>query len=152
MLDPRISYEGLKADYAEDADLLTNLEKAKSMLHTFYHDNYSSFTSSTDKNPSTTVLVMQSGSPQKADFTARYKRTNHQVTDELEDYFKLGQECFDMCRPLDWWWGRHAQFPNLYRLARDILAIPGELFSLRFFASFPLYIRLTLYIRFCSGS
>jgi hypothetical protein len=73
VLDPHISYEGLKADYAQDADLLADLEKAKSMLHMFYHDNYSSFTSSTDKNPSTTVLVMQSGSPQKVDFTARYK-------------------------------------------------------------------------------
>lgn len=132
VLDPRISYEGLKADYIQDADLLADLDKAKSMLHTFYRDNYSSFTSRTDKNPSTTVPVMQNGSPQKVDFTARYKRTNRWVSDELEDYFKLGQEDFDMCWPLDWWWGRRAQFPNLYHLAQDILAMSGELFLLRF--------------------
>ena len=130
MLDPRISYEGLTADYAQDADLLSDLEKPKSALHTFYHDNYASFTSSADKcDPLITVPVVQNGSPQKVDFTARYKRTNRRVSDELEDYFKLGQEDFDTCRPLDWWWGRRAQFPNLYRLARDILAIPGELFA-----------------------
>jgi hypothetical protein len=49
VLDPRILYEGLKADYTQDADLLTNLEKAKSVLHTFYHDNYSTFTSALTK-------------------------------------------------------------------------------------------------------
>ena len=119
------------ADYAQDTNLLANLEKAKSALHTFYHDNYSSFTSSTDKcNHSTTVPVVQNGSPQKVDFTARYKQTNHQVSHELEDYFKLGQEDFDTCQLLDWWWGRCGQFPNLYHLAQDILAIPGEPFSL----------------------
>ena len=50
VLAPRISYEGLKTDYAQDANLLADLEKAKSALHTFYHDNYSTFTSSTDKH------------------------------------------------------------------------------------------------------
>jgi hypothetical protein len=74
VLDPRISYEGLMADYAHDPDLLADLEKAKSALHMFYHDNYSSFTSSTDKrNHLAMVPVIQNGSPQKVDFTARYK-------------------------------------------------------------------------------
>jgi hypothetical protein len=92
----------------------------------FYHDKYSSFTSSTRKHHSTIAPVVQNGSPQKVDFTARYKRTLHRVVDELEDYFKLQQEDFDTCQPLDWWWRRRAQFPNLYRLAHDVLAIPGE--------------------------
>jgi hypothetical protein len=118
----------LKADYGEDNDLLADLENAKSLLHTFYHDNYSMFTSSAHKNMSTTAPVVQNGSPQKVDFTARYKRTLHRVFDELEDYFKLRQEDFDTCQPLDWWRGRCAQFPNLYRLAQDILSIPGEPF------------------------
>ncbi|KAF8240862.1 hypothetical protein L208DRAFT_1231003, partial [Tricholoma matsutake] len=90
----------LKADYAQDVDLLADLKKPKSVLHTFYHDNYSSFISSTDKNPLTTAPVMQNRSPQKPDFTARYKQTNCQVSDKHEDYFKLGQEDFDTCRPL----------------------------------------------------
>jgi hypothetical protein len=121
------------ADYAQDADLLADLEKAKLALHTFYRDKYANFTSelgSDKRGPLTTAPVVQNGSPQKVDFTARYKRTNRRVSDELEDYFKLGQEDFETCRPLDWWWGRRAQFPNLYRLARDVLAIPGESFSL----------------------
>jgi hypothetical protein len=74
VLDPYILYEGLTEDYAQDADLLADLEKAKSALHTFYYDSYASFTLSTDKcNPLITVLVVQNRSPQKVDFTARYK-------------------------------------------------------------------------------
>lgn len=98
MLDPHILYEGLTKDYSQDADLFADLEKAKSRLHTFYHDGYTSFTLSADKyNPLIAVLVMQNGSPQKVNFTARYKQTNCQVSDELEDYFKLKQEDFDTC-------------------------------------------------------
>ena len=133
VLDPHISYEGLMVDYAQDTDLLADLEKVKSELHTFYHNNYSSFISGANKcSPLTTMPVVQNGSPQKVDFTTRYKRTNRQICDELEDYFKLRQEDFDTCQPLDWWWGRRTQFSNLYRLARDILAIPSELFLLIF--------------------
>ena len=106
------------ADYTHDTDPLADLEKAKSALHTFYHDNYTSFMSSTDKcNYSATVPVVQDGSPQKVDFTARYKRTNCWVSDELEEYFELRQEDFDTCQPLDWWLGRCVQLPNLYCLA-----------------------------------
>ena len=62
------------ADYAQDADLLADLEKAKLVLHTFYHDNYASFTSSAAKSdPLTAAPAVQNGSPQKVDFTARYK-------------------------------------------------------------------------------
>jgi hypothetical protein len=119
------------ADYTQDADLLADLEKATSSLHTFYHNNYAAFVSGTGKsNNSTPAPVIQNGSPQKVDFTTRYKQPNCWVSDELEDYFKLGQEDFDTCQPLDWWWGRCSQFPNLYCLAQDILAIPGELLSL----------------------
>jgi hypothetical protein len=106
------------ADYAHDPNLLADLEKAKSALHMFYHNNYSNFTSSTDKcNHSAIASVIQNGLPQKVDFTARYKQTHYWVSNELEEYFKLGQEDFDTCQPLDWWLGRHAQFPNLHHLA-----------------------------------
>ena len=74
MLDPRISYEGLVADYAQDEDLLADLDKAKSTLHTLYHNNYSGFTSSADRSDALVMApVVQNGSPQKVYFTARYK-------------------------------------------------------------------------------
>ena len=47
------------------------------------------------------------------------------VINELEEYFNLPPEDFETCNPIHWWMGRHAQFPNLFWFAQDILCIPG---------------------------
>jgi hypothetical protein len=50
--------------------------------------------------------------------------------DELTEYFRITSipEPFDKVDPIQWWYTRHEQFPNLYCLARDILCIPGKYF------------------------
>jgi hypothetical protein len=53
-------------------------------------------------------------------------------TDELTEFWNLPQEDFDACDPLQWWYGRRAQFPQLYRLVRDIFSIPGTYLYLSF--------------------
>jgi hypothetical protein len=63
-------------------------------------------------------------SPQKVDFTSRYNKRICLNIDEIEEFFKLPPEGFAV-DPIRWWAGRHAQFPNLSRLAQDILFIPG---------------------------
>jgi len=45
------------------------------------------------------------GSPSKVSFTSRYKKKEQQKHNELEEYFKLPQEDFDSCKPLQWWVG-----------------------------------------------
>jgi len=65
------------------------------------------------------------GSPTKVNFTARYQKKDRLEVDELEEYYKLPREDFDSCNPLQWWRGRRAQFPNLYRLVCDVFSIPG---------------------------
>ncbi|KAF9008021.1 hypothetical protein BDQ17DRAFT_1323924 [Cyathus striatus] len=40
VLDPRISYEGLKSDYEDDLALLTYLEHTKQKLEDYFHENY----------------------------------------------------------------------------------------------------------------
>jgi len=115
-------YVGMKEEYSDDEDLLLYLEDAKKNLHEYYQTHYvcqptalASQASSTSKLP-----------PTKFSFTARYENKSRKVLDELEDYFRLTTpEPFNECRPLQWWLGRRAQYPNLYRLAHDILAIPG---------------------------
>ena len=58
-------------------------------------------------------------SPQNVDFTSRFKwKENKSV--------KLPQEDFETCNLIQWWFGQQARFPNLFRLAHDILAIPGK--------------------------
>ena len=70
------------------------------------------------------------GHPQKVDFTSRYQKKECVVFNELDEYFKLPWEDFDTCEPLNWWQGRHSQFPRLYRLVTDIFSIPGKLYMI----------------------
>jgi len=125
VLDPRISYEGVCKDYVQDPDLLTYLESLKSMLHTHYIKHYSSHTSSLSQSTGNSIQSTADESPTKVDFTSRYKKKDALLHDELEEFFKLPHEDYDMCKPLEWWVGQQAQFPNLYCLARDIFSIPG---------------------------
>jgi hypothetical protein len=125
-LDPRISYEGLRSDFCLDDDLGTQLEASKTALDAYYNANYAG------KNhniisvaaPVASSSAHQSGSPQK-DFTARYRVERRVITNELREYYSLPREDFAGCDPVQWWFARKAQFPNLFCLARDILSIPG---------------------------
>src|ERR1700674_1706399 len=74
-------------------------------------------------------LSSTNSSPQKVDFTSRYRNLPQAFTDEVQEYFKLPRENFDVCDPLQWWARHRSQFPNLSRFARDILSIPGEFTS-----------------------
>jgi hypothetical protein len=40
VLDPRLSYEGLRRDYADDPELLAGLETAKAKLQEHYDTHY----------------------------------------------------------------------------------------------------------------
>jgi hypothetical protein len=42
VLDPWISYEGLKADYADDFMLSDHLEQSKAALFNYFDENYAS--------------------------------------------------------------------------------------------------------------
>jgi hypothetical protein len=125
--------------------LSTHLETAKANLARYFKENYLSSqpsephhptiplttTASTSSIASTTsrATPATSASPQK-NFTARYRR-KHAARDELQEFWNLQQEEFETCDPLQWWLGRKAQFPNLYRLSRDIFSIPGKFSFIR---------------------
>lgn len=132
VLDPRISHEGLLADCNDDVMLQHHLETSKEELRQHYQDNYEKTASPptvSPMSPSPSAQVRSSaslGSPQKVNFLARYKRQPQAFKDELVEFWKLPTEDFEICDPIQWWAGRRSQFPNLSRLARDILAIPGE--------------------------
>jgi hypothetical protein len=112
VLDPCISYDGLRADAADDPSALVHIDTAKRNLHEHYLGNY------TKKSPrplqnQLTPTTFQNGSPQKVDFLSRYNRSARTDVDEVEEYFKLLQENFATCDPVQWWSGCHVQFPNL---------------------------------------
>jgi len=124
-------YEGLRADFASEPELLHDLEKTKQSLEDYYKRQYagkfkSSSSSATAPSPPSTIASKSgASSPQKFSWTSRYQKRNSKVVDELEEFFKLSREDFDTCKPLQWWLGRRAQFPNLYHLACDVFGIPG---------------------------
>jgi hypothetical protein len=128
VLDPRITYKSLKTDYANDQTLSEHLEKSKSNLYDYFNKNYAPVPISTPPaapSPSSVKTPPTSGSPTKS-YIARYRTKTKPAVNELEEYLKLTAEDIDTCNPIHWWMGRRAQFPNLFRLARDILSIPGE--------------------------
>lgn len=143
VLDPRISYAGLKDDFKDDLDLSVHLETAKANLARYFKENYlssqpsephpiplsSSASISSIASTASHATTATSASPQK-NFTARFRR-KHAARDELQEFWNLQQEEFETCDPLQWWLGRKAQFPNLYRLSRDIFSIPGKFYCIR---------------------
>ncbi|RXW19302.1 hypothetical protein EST38_g6551 [Candolleomyces aberdarensis] len=121
LLDPHISYEGLKNAFPNDADLTTDLETAKSKLEQHYRVHYerstpvSHHTDTASSAPSSSVF----------DFTSTFRRAPRAVQNELQSYFQMPPKDFTTCDPVRWWYTHRLQFPNLYKLALDILSIPG---------------------------
>jgi hypothetical protein len=132
VLDPRISYKGMKLDYESDSLLAEYLESSKKDLHTFYETHYAnqhSAPSLTIDLATETPVSRPTGTPLRSpqkNFTSRFHRKTKVAVDEIEEYFKLPAEDFETCNPVHWWMGRHAQFPNLFWLAHDLLCIPGK--------------------------
>jgi hypothetical protein len=112
VLDPRISTQTFEADFNDDADMLAHINDCKAKLRTLY-DNYTS-----EEPPHTEPSTLESlGSelPTPAE-------------DELEEYFQLAPDTSGI-DPVKWWSDRSSSFPNLSRLARNVLSIPGEFLS-----------------------
>ena len=131
VLDPRISFEGLKDDYKGDLLLQDHLENSRKSLSAYFNSHYmvaEALTSLTPTPSESLVTLPMEGSPQKS-FTARYHRKEKAATNKLEEYFKLPVEDFDTCNPICWWVSRQSQFPCLFQLAHNILCIPGESFN-----------------------
>ena len=125
VLDPRISYSGLLADCGDDLSLKSHLELIKSQLAQRYREQYMRDNPPPIQQQLATFPSATSTSPQKVNFTAQYKQRPRATVNELQEFFSLPQEDFEICDPLQWWAGRRSQFPNLSRFARDLLSMPG---------------------------
>jgi hypothetical protein len=134
VLDPRIGYDGLLQDINDmdsmtesdaQAQLLEELEKAKASLKARFLSNYATTgTSLSDPIPDATV---PNGSPQKLNSRHRRRVRATDPNSELDQFFifcKFDNNCGD--DPLEWWHAKRHSFPNLYRMVRDIFAIPGR--------------------------
>ena len=129
VLDPRISYAGLKHDFADEPELLDHLAESVAKMRLHFDSQYprrdSDSPAPAAPAPTSHPSTSRRTSPQKPNFTKRYQQDKRQVLDELDSFFKLPLEDFETCDPIQWWFARRLLFPRLYRFARDILAIPG---------------------------
>lgn len=135
VLDPRIGYSAFRADCDDDRDLQQHVDDSLADLQAYYNIWYAPTTS--NEAPSRS----QSNRPGKFDFLARYD-TSSALFNEFEDFLRLPKERWNGCDPILWWGARRKQFPNLSRLARDILSIPGKYISLMIHLDFGLTVIL----------
>ena len=84
VLNPQISYEGLKADYVDDLTLSDHLKLSKANLFNYFDEHYANANKPMLSVPSTPVPATPpvEGSPQKS-FTARYRRKEKSSHNEL---------------------------------------------------------------------
>lgn len=100
VLDPRITYGGLKLNFAKDSELLADLERSKELLEEHYNKNYAvSLPCFKATDDSYTIYSLIS------DFTLQYSSIDPEVVNELEEYFKIKHKDFKKCNPLRWWRG-----------------------------------------------
>ena len=101
LLDPQITYEGLRRDCASDPTLLTDLNNAQHQLKTFYNKNYVNWTHQTpiQSSQSSSSFSSTSGSlphsPEKVNITSCYKKEDWVVINKLDEFYKLPQEDSD---------------------------------------------------------
>ncbi|KAF5338562.1 hypothetical protein D9758_016540 [Tetrapyrgos nigripes] len=134
LLDPRISYDALVADFKKEPDLLADINAAKTNFEIHFLTKYQPAESSDDSNATaatTTPSTAFDDSPVKIDFLSRYEQPSvgpSSLQAELDEYFRstASRRVKMTTDPLEWWHARCDQFPSLYRFARDILCIPAN--------------------------
>lgn len=134
-----MNYNGLKKEFQDEHDHLEYLEEMKRKLENHFtvdyfddgadHEETSRKTSGSDSQSSTTPFDRDE---MEFNFMACFEMEDPVVEDELEPYFKLPQEKAQGCDPVSWWYAKRKTFPRLYRLARDIMTVPGIYFSYYF--------------------
>ncbi|KAJ6605017.1 hypothetical protein B0H10DRAFT_1886731, partial [Mycena sp. CBHHK59/15] len=90
LLDPRLSYEGLRADYSNDEELMEMLNRSKEDLQ-LHFDLYYAKTDDNDFSMSEPAPA-QPESPVKFNFFGRYSQqtaSGNALTNELAEYFRV---------------------------------------------------------------
>ena len=115
-------------DYRTEPDLLADIEKSKAFMVEHFKLHYPPVSNDTETPATAPTVPAGNGSPQKINFLSRYATTGSFSNDwnELDEYFRITVQPVDFEQdPVEWWHARRHQFPCLYRMARDILCIPG---------------------------
>jgi hypothetical protein len=128
VLDPQIKFDGLmlKAESDEDEDYKKHILEMKTALAMCFDNKYMKVPITPQANSSAPKGSLPTGC-QCIDFTSHYHHRSELLSvDELNEYFHMRCEPWDICNPIHWWGNHASQFPHLSHLARDIFSIPGK--------------------------
>jgi hypothetical protein len=125
VLDPRFNYKKLRKDYAGDHDLLKYLEEQKKELRAYFDEHYPASESSSNSSARATTTSNTFGARAgPINFAAFDQGSDDEGdADELNTYFDAPRVPLHT-DPVQWWYARKAEYPRLYRFARDIMSIP----------------------------
>ena len=99
VLDPQITYNGLKTNFANDLTLFDNLQKSKQALHESYNMYYA-LRMQPLEGTSTATASQASSSFGQIDFTACYDLMETEVIDKLDAFYEVKHQKFKSCNPL----------------------------------------------------
>ena len=103
VLDPRIGYSGLVADYAGDSILLQEVDAVKDQLGQYFFTHYCAPPLQSNMPPlssSSAALLSAPESPERVDFTAQNETLPIESVDEWEEFLTLKCESFKACDPI----------------------------------------------------
>ncbi|KAJ7689798.1 hypothetical protein B0H17DRAFT_1134739 [Mycena rosella] len=131
LLDPRIGYESLRRDFADEPDLLDSVDASvrhvRTRLDTLYPGKTTAPVVSIPAPPmASSSRVHFRTSPQKPNFTRLYQQFGRQPVDEIDTFIKLAQEDFENCDPIAWcsrdFIGLHETFWQYRRLSAETIS------------------------------
>jgi hypothetical protein len=129
VLDPRITFGGLRQAYTDDIDMTADLLKSQAEFRKYFLATYASDSARLAQERTSSS---SSRPPALNRFFARFTAAGGSAPSqgpeaELDALFQLRAESIETCPdPVQWWGVHRARFPLLSRLARDILSIPGS--------------------------
>jgi hypothetical protein len=122
VLDPRFNYKKTPKDYLNDEVLLPYLDEQKPVLRSYFDGNYPVLSSTTTHSTTTSAPTTSSSRPGIINFAAYDK---DQMREKLRTWSVILMPLALPHRPIPSN-ARKSEFPTLYRLARDIMSIPGS--------------------------
>jgi hypothetical protein len=128
VLDPRINYSKLVEAYQDEPTILLEIETRKKELLEYYNTNYAGRAVPIRvESKGTSASSTNANRPALFGHVSRFNKNRNEGTrNELEEYLQLLPEEYWDCDPFSWWGQRRVRFPNVSRLARDLLSIPGK--------------------------
>ncbi|KAF7372637.1 Transposase-like protein [Mycena venus] len=122
-------YEALRRDFVDDSESLDSPEASVTRVRRHLNADYSAWSAPPPVvAPYMSIVSLSShwALCQKLNSPQQYQQGTRRAIDKIDVFLEAVQQDSDPCDPIPWWYARRHQFPHLYSLTRNVLAIPGS--------------------------